>query len=150
VRKTFDLLLDKHDEMRSTLRNHQRALLALDLRAARAHFRALDRMIRAHIRLEDTRLLPIYRRRAGRVEGGSPDLFLAEHRRIERFLSEIRARMARLKLTADTALDLLDFEWLFKQLLDHHDRRERSFLYPILERVMTSYEFRKLYPGRGR
>jgi hypothetical protein len=36
-----------------------------------------------------------------------------------------------------SALELLDFEWLLKNLLEHHHARERSFLLPFLRKCST-------------
>ncbi len=136
-------LLDLHDRLQETFALHQEALLDRDLGTARARLEEFEREIRGHIRHEDEVLLPLYRERGGEAPGAGVDLFLAEHRKIEAFLEELRERLAVLAHRVPGKRDvlaLLDREATFKGLLDHHDRRERNALYPALERATTPRE----------
>lgn len=137
---TFGQLLDDERQLIERFIEHQTALMALDIKAARRHFDAFAAEQRRHIEIEEALVLPLFSQRAGRIEGGGPELFLAEHRRIEQFLRDIDARLQALPPEPRAALDLIDFEWLFKQLMDHHDTRERNVLYPTLHQVTSPEE----------
>jgi hemerythrin-like domain-containing protein len=137
---TYGELLDNEPQLIARFIDHQLALMSLDLKSARRHFDAFAAEQRRHIRIEEELILPVFAQRAGIIEGGTPDLFLAEHRKIEQSLNDIDARLKKLPPEPRAALDLIDFEWLFKQLIDHHDTRERNVLYPTLHRITTPQE----------
>jgi hemerythrin-like domain-containing protein len=138
-------LADAHGDLDELFEEHRHALLGFEFKAAHDAIEAFWRVLRAHIRVEDEIVLPAYTQRVGHVEGGSPELFLNEHRQMERWVQEFRRDVKRLAQSARTpkradVLALLDREATFKNLLQHHDERERSFLYPLLDKATTSEE----------
>lgn len=99
---------------------------------ARRRFESFVALLLDHMRHERAEFLPIYARLPQPV-GGSVDLIEAEHRKMLWHIRRIRRALKRPRWTAAHALKLLDDQWLFVQLLDHHDRREARFLYPALD-----------------
>jgi hemerythrin-like domain-containing protein len=143
--ESFLELLDVHAWLDEEMFAHQSALLARDARRAAEHLEAFAGGLARHIEDEERLLLPLYER-AGRIEGGAPTLYLAEHRKLLAMVDDMRGRLAALDL-ADPSSDrriigLLDRECRLKNLLLHHDERERNLLYPALDRVATGAERR--------
>ena len=93
------------------------------------------------MRAEDEVLLPLYERVGGSVEGGRPEQFVAEHRKIANDVQRIGAKVERLaeQGTVEPAevIELLDEECRFKHLMDHHERREEKFLFPRLDVLLS-------------
>lgn len=141
-------LLETHARVLAAFALHQEALLDLDFPAALRHLEAHAATLRAHIREEDGTLLPVYATRAGRVPGGAPEQFLAEHRHIEELVAGLRQDVAALRLDQPglraRVIAIFDREALYKHLLEHHDRRERSVLYPVLDGVTSPEERRRM------
>ena len=101
--------------------------------------------IRRHIVEEEEELLPIFEERGGKIHGGDPDLFRAEHRKIEGFLDEIHPVLAEIRSGQHRAIiELLEREYMLKQLLLHHDLRERNILYPTLDRITDDGEKKRI------
>lgn len=162
-------LVDLHQAHELLLTEHRLALLRGELPAATRAFARFARTMRRHLDDEDAHVLPLYRARApegGHARGERPEVFEHDHAKIREHLARVEALLA--ALTADAArapqsavgaeaaspahapgaadatdlarLHLLDRERTLVDLLDHHDRRERAFLYPYLERVLDASE----------
>jgi len=144
---SFLSLLEIHARLSEGFLDHQGALLDLDIPLGLMRLQSFEQQLKAHIRVEEDLLLPIYRR-AGSVPHGSVELFTGEHRRMIELVSsftntigEILSRPLNLKWRV---LDLFDHQALFKGLLEHHDLRERNILYPTIDGVTTEEERRDL------
>ena len=97
--------------------------------------------------VEEDLLLPVYVR-AGRIQGGPIEFYTGEHKKMLKFLVRFTERLDELKhnpanLTR-AIIELFDEEAQFKQLMQHHDMRERNILYPTLDRVTSEEERRQL------
>lgn len=142
---SFTELLDLHRRLLDRFLEHQLLLVDRDLPAARAALDGFAEALRRHARDEEELLLPIYGSRADPPAGGSVELFVGEHRKMSEALDRIASMLER---TGDDPrrriVEILEEEARFKSLLDHHDRREREFLYPLLDRVTTEEERRAL------
>ena len=97
-----------------------------------------------HIADEEELLLAIF---ASRIEsfpvGGSVEIFVNEHRKLQDYLTLFKHEFPKLRSASDperAILFLLDSQTMFKKLLVHHDTREEKFLYPILDQVTTLTE----------
>jgi hemerythrin-like domain-containing protein len=102
----------------------------------------------AHIRDEETLMLPLYRERVAAPVGGAAEIFLGEHDKLRQFLALFKDELVKLETVADLergVLFLLDSQHLFKRLLVHHDTRERKMLYPLLDEVTTAEEREALF-----
>lgn len=86
--------------------------------------------------------------------GGDPDapvkLFLGEHENLRRFVDEFVQRTAALCQQPDDRLllELLDRQATFKNLVLHHDLRERNVLYPFLAARLSAAEQGELLAAR--
>lgn len=134
-------LPEEHREAEELFLRHQEALLARDYSGAAAILAEVTQAIARHIEIEEREVIPPYRERGPAKRGGDADLFLAEHRKIEAFLRAFAERIrdwpARPPAPREV-IALLDAETQFKHLMDHHDRRERSFLYPVFAEIEGS------------
>jgi hypothetical protein len=139
--RLFTEFMAVHDDLERALAAHQEALVGLDLARAAAHLATYDRLLRAHIAEEERYVLPTY---AAKVPGAADiELYRGEHRRFEAFLEELRERTAALGALADpraAVVAVLDREAVLKNVLLHHDLRERNALYPALDRATSAAE----------
>lgn len=125
----------EHEEADELFLQHQEKLLAREFGAAEALLSQVRAAVAQHIAVEEAELLPLYRARGPAPPGGGADLIVAEHRKIERFLESFAARLSAWREQEPAPRELialLDAQSQFKHLMDHHDRRERAFLYPAL------------------
>jgi hemerythrin-like domain-containing protein len=147
---TFSNLSETHLELREVMHRHQAALLAGDLPLALQRFLDLADDLDLHIQEEDERLVPLYRDRVQPSLGGDWRNFTGEHEKVRLFLNRIRQKMETLPNAPDRAravISLLDEEARFKDLLEHHYKREEMFLFPELDRVASEDEKHALLAG---
>lgn len=120
---------------------HQCALMAMDLEGARLALDLVIFEIGVHADVEDEVLMPIFIERVGRVEGGGPELFQAEHDKIVRLLEKLSVSLDELMqvgtATLRGALALIEMGFTFKHLWDHHTQREDKVFYPVLDQLMS-------------
>ncbi len=144
---SFAEILKIHESLNELFLLHQEALLRLDLELAAERLRIYERELRAHMRVEEDWLMPVYER-AGKIAGGQPEFFIGEHRRMLEFLERFAATLDELKKEsgdpARRVIRLFDEEAMFKSLCDHHDMRERNIFFPALDRVTGEAERREL------
>src|SRR5215813_561854 len=93
---SFAELLNVHGCLNELFLLHQEALLRLDLELAAELLRIYERELRAHMRVEEDLLMPVYER-AGKIAGGPPGFFIGEHRRMLEFLARFAATLDELK-----------------------------------------------------
>ncbi|MCC6443208.1 MAG: hypothetical protein IT210_07100 [Armatimonadetes bacterium] len=148
---SFMRLLDIHRDMTRAYRQHLAALIALNWEGSLSLLDDFGERLSCHAFLEETYILPVYAERAGSIPGGAPELFEAEHRRMNDFViwlrDDIRAALEAVpqpgsarESALDRAIDILEREFRFKHLLEHHDMRERNVLYPTMDTVTTDAE----------
>jgi hemerythrin-like domain-containing protein len=144
---SFAEVLKIHERLNELFLLHQEALLRIDLELAAERPWIYERELRAHMRVEEDLLMPVYER-AGKIEGGPPEFFIGEHRRMLEFLARFAATVS--ELTEDggdpsrRVIRLFDEEAMFKSLRNHHDMRERNIFFPALDRVTGEAERREL------
>ncbi len=133
-----------HEIIMEEFQLHQDAVVVDDLNEAR---RRLDRAalaLKAHIRAEDEVLLPIFAERVPAQLGCTPELLYNEHRKLERLLRRSQERLLVFE-RAGTILPrervyMIEEERMLKEVLDHHDRRERAVFFPKLDEVIRGEE----------
>lgn len=128
------VMMGLHDEFAQAFFLHQQALLDRDFpRAGRELARYRERL-QAHMRDEEAVVLPRYEALGGDATDAPLELFLGEHKNLRRFVDEFTARVAALEAKPDdrALLELFDRQATFKNLMLHHDLRERNMLYPFL------------------
>ncbi len=127
-------MMSLHEQLDARLFAHQVALLDRDFARAAAALADYRDRIGRHIADEEAHVLPRYAALGGDATDAPVRLFLGEHTNLRRFVDEFVVRTARLAAAPDdhALLALLDREATCKNLLLHHDLRERNALYPFL------------------
>lgn len=149
---SFLSLLETHEHLSELFLLHQEALLALDIELALARLNQYEPELRAHMRVEEELLLPVYAR-AGRIQGGPIEFYTGEHRKMLEFLARFNETLEQLRNNPQNLrreiIELFDAQAVFKHLAEHHDQREENILYPTLDKV-TSKEERSALLSRCR
>ena len=147
---SISALSQAHQSLRELMVRHQLAYLSGDLGQARERFLDLVDALEHHAQEEDGRLLPLYRERARPSPGGDWRNFTGEHEKIRLSLAAIGRMIGDLSKSEEprrAVLAVLDLEARLKDLLEHHFKREETFLFPELDRLMDDDEKRKLLSG---
>lgn len=140
---TFMTLLGSHDHLNQLFLSHQEALLMMDIQLARRRLKQFQSEIKAHIHAEEQLLMPVFAR-AGRIRGGPPEFFIGEHRKMLVFIEQFVAKLE--ELNSNTVglwrelIELFDSHASFKNLMHHHDERERNIFYPTLDQITREDE----------
>ena len=126
---------------------HQVFLMRRDTESALRTFEKLFNYRMIHLKMMELLLLPAFEKSMDKLPSGARiHYFLREKKRIEKELKNI------VRLLSDMVLhnhfpDLVDlFEEYaqFKDLMDHHDAREKVFLFSALEEKLSMEEKHKL------
>jgi hemerythrin-like domain-containing protein len=136
-------LLGEHEELEELFNKHQRALLAKDLETAVATICTFQNRLQRHIAYEDRVLLPLFAAKGAETEGATLPIFQVEHRKLRETAASLAKRTAALYDSSDilgSILKLLDDEWLFKGLFNHHALREKNAFFPRLDACTTEFE----------
>lgn len=147
-----DGMMGVHDRLEAGFHAHQVALLDRDFARARAELSAYRELLAAHVEDEEAHVLPRYAAAGGDGTDAPVRLFLGEHRNLLAFTAEFDERVAALVATPDdrALLVLFDREATFKNLVMHHDLRERRMLYPFLAaRLATDEQLAVLASARS-
>lgn len=146
-------VMERHTHLDALFLEHQTAVLDRDLTSARGALEAYALALDAHMAEEQAHILPLYGARVPEQPGGQTRMFLDEHARIRVLLADLQKKVDALcgleKPEPKAVLALLDQETQFKNYMDHHDRRERSFLYPGLDGVLSVAEREALLKTLG-
>ena len=140
---SFMELTLKHESLEELFLKHQEYLLAGDLSSAVLSLAEYREELMEHMTLEEEEIFRLYER-VEAPPGGGIELFAAEHAKIRELLEQIESKLQ--TLTADLPslprqiIQLLDDESQLKRVMDHHDLRERRFLYPSVDQVATDSE----------
>jgi hemerythrin-like domain-containing protein len=136
------VMMGVHDELATGFFAHQRALLDRDFARAGALLAAYRDALLAHMHGEETAVLPRYEGLGGDATDAPLRLFLGEHKNLRAFVDEFGVRIAALAERPDdrALLELLDRQATYKNLMLHHDLRERNMLYPFLAARMSPAE----------
>lgn len=134
--------LAPHVHFEQLLEKHRIALMQLDLPVAQRTLEEFARALREHIALEEQWILPRYAALEA-PPGGALALFTGEHQKLLDFVRRFERALRTLAAEGPAhrkVLPLLDQQATFKNLLEHHDARERNLLYPTLERSLSREE----------
>lgn len=148
--RTLEPLVDLHHAMDVLFLKHRLALMTGDLPSAVRIFRRFAMCMRRHVHDEADLVLPTYARPTppdGYERGAAPEIFSNEHEKILQHLDQIGCALETMQknhLDPESSkvecLHLIDRQKIFVDLVEHHDLRERKFLYPALERILTENE----------
>ncbi len=136
------VMMGVHDELGTRFFAHQQALLDRDFARAAAGIAAYRELLFEHAAAEEAVILPRYAALGGDATAAPCKLFLGEHQNLRTFVDEFVARVERLRDRPDdhALLELLDRQATFKNLMLHHDLRERNALYPLLAARLSDAE----------
>jgi hemerythrin-like domain-containing protein len=142
----------RHDGLEQAFHAHQVALLDRDFARALAALRDYAAALVAHMREEESLILPRYAALGGDGTDAPTKLFLGEHEKMRAFVAECTRRTDALLASPDdrALLDLLDREATYKNLVLHHDLRERNGLYPFLSQRLSAAEQREVVDAAAR
>ncbi len=123
------------------------AVAAGEAAAVRARFAAFEQRLLRHADMEERHLLPVFTARGLETAGCTAAILRAEHDKLRRCLAEARAALPagaaplppRLRVEQILACHLL------RELLAHHDAREREAFFPALDAALTPAERAALY-----
>ncbi len=138
--------LDVHQALEVRLVQHRLALMQCNLPLARETFENFARIMIHHIEVEEACVMPRYvdaEPDEGWARGAAPFIVDNEHNKVRAWVQDIRESLARIEASGLDAperavhcLQLLDRQKVLHGLLEHHDLRERAFVYPRLEAVL--------------
>lgn len=133
------LLLEQHLAFGDLFARHQEALLDRRIEDATRLLEEYRERLRVHIALEEQAVLP---KCGGNVSSRwPPEVYRAEHRRIEQLLEKARERLRREAchgITAAALIGLLDEERTLKRLVEHHHEREETALFAEVFQAHTA------------
>jgi hemerythrin-like domain-containing protein len=138
--------LAPHARFDELLEKHRIALMQLDLPVAQRALEAFAAALREHIEQEELLILPRYAQLEA-PPGGALALFTGEHQKLLEFVRRFERALRTLAAEGPAhrkVLPLLDQQATFKNLLEHHDARERNLLYPTLEQQLAPEELQAL------
>lgn len=98
---------------------------------------------------EEEFLLPLYQSEIKRIpQGGAIKFFLREHKLIKKKLDSMVRNISNIVLNDSgnevNLVKLYEDYHTFKDLLDHHDARERVFLYKLLDEKLKSEKWKPI------
>lgn len=136
------VMMGHHDQLAAIFFRHQQALLDRDFARAARELAAYRAALWAHMHDEETVVLPRYAALGGDATDAPLRLFLGEHKNLRSFVDDFGGRVAALASRPDdrALLELLDRQATCKNLMLHHDLRERNMLYPFLAARLSAGE----------
>ncbi len=140
-------LAGAHDEILRRLYDWLEAVAAGDAGSARASFAAFDALLRAHAAMEEEHLLPLFQARGLESPGCTVDILRGEHDKIRRLLDRARAQLpaSAAPIPPRQRVDLILDSRNLRELLEHHDQRERAGFFPALDAALSAAERAALY-----
>ncbi len=136
-------LMSVHRELDALFLYHQRALLHLDSALALTALQRYEDELLRHMKDEEDLLLPIYSQRSEYPAVGAPKLFIDEHEKMRAHIEVLKDATADLADADDierSVLRILGHEAFYLRLSSHHDNREGTYLYPLLDAVLSADE----------
>jgi hemerythrin-like domain-containing protein len=137
-------LSDFHIYINNIFLEHQIAIMNGELENAYTHLRFLSKLIKRHISDEEELLIPVYEKLISpEPPGGAIRYYLREHKQILRILNKLVSNLKEWLTNPPGQIDIVrqfDSYYKFKELLDHHDSRERVFLYRLLDQKLSPKE----------
>jgi hemerythrin-like domain-containing protein len=139
--KSFQDLNIIHIHMENIFYQHQLCVLNGNRTQALNFFNAYFAFIKKHIAEEEEWLFPLYEEIGKSIRGGSVKIFLGEHQKILQFLDKINGLLnswLQFNVHDQNTLNVLDIEYRCRELIEHHSVREDHFLFPELDRIISS------------
>lgn len=144
---TLEDLLKSHDQLAQELGAYLEAVALGELAGARQQWHAFEASLVAHSQSEDELLLPAFAAAGLESPGCTVDLLTKEHVKLRRLAKEARERMdaeASSPLSAATRVAWISACHMLREVLEHHDVRERAALHPALIQSLSPQENQSL------
>jgi hemerythrin-like domain-containing protein len=143
-------MMGLHDDLAQRFFAHQRSLLDRDFALAASHLAGYRERLLWHMQDEEGLVLPRYRQAGGDETDAPVRLFLGEHQKMREFVADCEQRVQRLVECPDdrSLLELFDREATYKNLVMHHDLRERNALYPFVAGNVAAEELQRILAQR--
>jgi iron-sulfur cluster repair protein YtfE (RIC family) len=140
-----------HDQIHAAFQEHQVELVSHGLTetgfiTVQKLFLVFQAAMQVHIRVEDEILIPVFAQHCPKINGCSPEILLAEHRKLERLLDRTacRLQLAADGLAPEDIILIIEEERMIKEVMEHHAIRETAGFFPTLDRHVSPAERRKL------
>ena len=139
-------MMGLHDDLAQRFFAHQTSLLDRDFVRAASHLAGYRKRLLWHMQDEEGLVLPRYREAGGDETDAPVRLFLGEHQKMREFVADCEQRVQQLVERPDDRrlLELFDREATYKNLVMHHDLRERNALYPFVAAKVAAAELREI------
>jgi hemerythrin-like domain-containing protein len=109
-----------------------------EMEKASEKFLELRKFLKYHLEAEHNILLPLYEKYVSPIPaGGAVEFFIHEHHKINRYMDEFYGRSVDTSADSLDLVHLFDEHYKFKHLLEHHHTREDTFLFRLLDHVLT-------------
>lgn len=135
-------LLESHVELTARLNQHLQAVVEGDLVQARKQFLSFAALLNAHSLAEDRVLLPVFEKLELQTLGCSLEILGKEHNKMRRLLAEAQLRIFApdVQLTAAERLVWIDETRMLKEVMEHHDVRERAAFNSAIDAALDQAE----------
>ena len=139
-------MMGLHDDLAQRFFAHQRSLLDRDFVNAASFLAGYRKRLLWHMQDEESLVLPRYQQAGGDETDAPVRLFLGEHQKMRDFVADCELRVQRLIDHPDDRLllELFDREATYKNLVMHHDLRERNALYPFVAGKVAAEELQEI------
>lgn len=143
------VMMGLHEALDARFFAHQRALLDRDFARAASLLDEYRSRLLQHIADEEEAVLPRYVAAGGDATDAPSRLFRGEHDKLRGFVAEFVRRIAALRERPEDRglLELFDRQATFKNLMLHHDLREKAGLYPLVAARLPAVEQRAIVQG---
>lgn len=131
--------------MNEILHLHQEALLVQDLPLAISFLRLFKSLINTHIEWEESHLLQLHEDLVDEPQWKTL-IYREEHGKIRDLLKEVFVRLNQTPVTNNRrwTIEILDYERVFKNVLEHHEEREEKGLLIELDHFLKKHQQDKL------
>ena len=120
------------------MQSHLEAVVMGDLSAARHTFLRFAALLIAHSGSEDEILIPVFEQNGLESNGCSVAILQKEHAKLRRLLAAEQTRVFAddVALDAPTRIVWVESLHMLKEVLEHHDMRERAAFNPVLDQAL--------------
>ena len=126
-----DYMTRHHKECDAVLTRADEAAAAADWAAVERHAGTFLREIERHIEAEETLLFPAFEERTGMADGGPTATMRMEHEQMRGLFAQMRAA-----IPARDAQRYLGASQTLLPLLQQHNMKEESMMYPMLDQAL--------------
>ena len=142
---TISQLNKQHHLIYDLLVMHQKHLMHGQIEEAKNKIEKLNKFMKQHLQAENEYLLPLYEKYVSPIPaGGAVEFFVHEHHKINRYMDQFAGLSFEPTKSSTDLVNLFDQYYKFKHLLDHHHTREDTFLFRLLDRVLTEDQKREI------